>query len=304
MDTTDDKKPSLLIVDDEPSNVRILNELLHADYDVRVAANGERALQIALSDNPPDIVLLDIMMPGIDGYKVCKRLKDDPVTCDIPVIFITSKVDEQDEIKGFEAGAVDYITKPFSPVVVDARVKTHVTLKIKSELLKNLSLIDGLTGIANRRRFDEYTETIWNYSIRESLPLSLIMIDIDHFKLYNDNYGHQSGDLCLIRVAGCLASSIRRKIDVVARYGGEEFACILPHTHLNGAMSVAKNFHNEILALQIPHIHSSADNCISISQGIATLIPSNYSCPETLIKMADQALYKAKETGRNRFCTY
>ncbi|KJU85858.1 response regulator receiver modulated diguanylate cyclase [Candidatus Magnetobacterium bavaricum] len=302
MDNTDDKKPSLLIVDDEPS-IRILNELLQADYDVRVATSGE-ALQITLSDTPPDLILLDIMMPGIDGYKVCKSLKSDPVTCDIPVIFITSKVDEQDEIKGFEAGAVDYVTKPFSPVVVHARVRTHVALKIKSEQLKGLSLIDGLTGIANRRRFDEYTEMIWNYSIRESLPLSLIMIDIDHFKLYNDNYGHQSGDLCLIRVARSLASSVNRRIDVVSRYGGEEFACILPNTHLNGAVSVAKKFQNEILALQIPHIHSPADNCISISQGIATLIPSNYSSPETLIKMAAQALYKAKETGRNRFCTF
>ncbi|MBF0345164.1 MAG: PleD family two-component system response regulator [Nitrospirae bacterium] len=304
MDITDNKKPSLLIVDDEPSNVKILNELLRADYDIRVATSGERALKITLSDTPPDLVLLDIMMPGIDGYKVCKRLKADPVTQDIPVIFITSKVDEQDELKGFEAGAVDYVTKPFRPVVVKARVRTHVALKIKSELLKNLSLSDGLTGIANRRRFDEYIGMIWNYSIRESLPLSLIMIDIDHFKLYNDNYGHQSGDSCLIQVAGCLVSSINRKIDIVARYGGEEFACILPHTHIDGAVSVAKKFHNEILALQIPHIRSSVNNRVSISQGIATLIPSNYSLPETLIKMADQALYKAKENGRNRFCTY
>ncbi|MBF0338818.1 MAG: PleD family two-component system response regulator [Nitrospirae bacterium] len=300
----DNNKPSLLIVDDEPSNVRILNELLRADYNIRVATSGERALQIALSDAPPDLILLDVMMPGIDGYGVCKSLKADPATEDIPVIFITSKVDEQDEIKGFEAGAVDYVTKPFRPVIVKARVETHVALRVKSEMLKNLSLRDGLTGISNRRRFDEYMEIVWNYSIRESLPLSLILIDIDYFKLYNDHYGHQSGDSCLIEVAGCLASSINRKTDVVARYGGEEFTCILPNTHLDGAVSVAGKFRDDIIALQIPHSRSSANDCITISQGIATLIPSDTSSPETLIKMADQALYKAKENGRNRFCTY
>ncbi|MBF0102351.1 MAG: diguanylate cyclase, partial [Desulfobacterales bacterium] len=256
-----------------------------------------------LSDSPPDLILLDVMMPGIDGYEVCKRLKANPTTLDIPVIFITAKIDEPDEVKGFQAGAVDYVTKPFRPVVVEARVKTHVDLKIKSELLKNHSLLDGLTGVPNRRRFNEYIETVWNLAVRECSPVSLILIDIDHFKLFNDNYGHQEGDACLIRVAKCLARALQRKTDIVARYGGEEFGCILPKTNLEGAVLIAQKFHNEILSLQISHLHSPTHSFVSISQGVATLIPAKNVLKETLLKMADQALYKAKTIGRNTFCT-
>ncbi|MBF0378078.1 MAG: diguanylate cyclase [Desulfamplus sp.] len=297
-------KSSILIVDDEPYNLKILNELLRSDYSTRVATNGERALEIAMSDNPPDLILLDVMMPGIDGYEVCRRLKSVANTQDIPVIFITAKTDEQDEVRGFEAGAVDYVTKPFRPIVVQARVRTHIDLRIKTQLLKNQSLRDGLTGIANRRRFNDYLETMWSCGIRDPSPLSLIILDIDHFKLYNDKYGHQEGDSCLIRVADCLEASVRRKIDIVARYGGEEFGCILPKTDLEGACQVAQKFQNEILSLEIPHIDSSTNGYVSVSQGVATLVPTRKSSSDELLRMADQALYKAKESGRNRFCTY
>ncbi|MBF0203087.1 MAG: PleD family two-component system response regulator [Desulfamplus sp.] len=297
-------KLSILIVDDEPYNLKILNELLRSDYNIRVATNGERALEIAMSDNPPDLILLDVMMPGIDGYEVCRRLKLFANTQDIPVIFITAKTEEEDEVRGFEAGAVDYVIKPFRPIVVQVRVRTHVDLRIKTQLLQNQSLRDGLTGIANRRRFNDYIKTVWNCSIRDFSSLSLIILDIDHFKLFNDRYGHQEGDSCLIRVADCLKASIKRKIDLVARYGGEEFGCILPNTDLDGACEVAQNFQNEIFALQIPHIDSSTNGYVSISQGVATLIPSQESSPDELLRMADQALYKAKKSGRNRFCVY
>ncbi|MBF0302642.1 MAG: PleD family two-component system response regulator [Desulfamplus sp.] len=297
-------KSSILIVDDEPYNLKILNELLRTDYSIRVATNGERALEIVMSDNPPDLVLLDVIMPGIDGYEVCQRLKADTNTHDIPVIFITSKTDERDEIRGFETGAVDYVTKPFRPIVVQARVRTHIDLKRKSKLLENQSLRDGLTGVSNRRRFNEYIEIAWNCACRDSSPLSIIIIDIDHFKLYNDTYGHQEGDSCLITVANTLESLIRRKIDLLARYGGEEFCCILPKTESDGACNVALQFQNKIIDLKIPHIASSTHSCVSISQGVATVVPSQDSSPEELIKMADEALYKAKNSGRNRFCTY
>ncbi len=298
------EKSLLLIVDDEPYNVKILNELLRSDYNIRVATNGERALEIAMSDNPPDLILLDIMMPGIDGYEVCERLKAAPNTHDIPVIFITSKTDANDEIRGFEVGAVDYVTKPFRPIVVQARVRTHIDLKNKSELLRNLSLRDGLTGVANRRRFNDYMTISWNCGCRDSSPLSIILIDIDHFKLYNDTYGHQDGDLCLIKVAKTLEASIRRKIDILARYGGEEFGCILPKTDSEGACNIALQFQNAILNLKIPHSASSTHSYVSISQGISTVIPSENRSAEELIKMADQALYRAKESGRNKFLTY
>ncbi|MBF0476644.1 MAG: diguanylate cyclase [Deltaproteobacteria bacterium] len=299
MDKTSHKQ-SVLIVDDEPVNARILVELLCPNYAVRVAVNGVGALRVARSEIPPDLILLDIVMPGMDGYEVCRELKADPFTQDIPVIFITAKDSEQDQIKGFDIGAVDYITKPFSPVVVEARVKTHVELKIKSELLKNLSFSDGLTGIANRRRFDEYMAYAWNFSARESLPLSLIMIDIDHFKLFNDNYGHLAGDACLVQVSQTLTNSIKRKTDMAARYGGEEFGCILPHTSSDGALALANNLSDNLQSLSIPHVRSGTCGWVTISQGVATVVPSKNTRPDTLIKVADEALYQAKSEGRNR----
>ncbi|MBF0549936.1 MAG: diguanylate cyclase [Deltaproteobacteria bacterium] len=293
-------KQSVLIVDDEPGNAKILVELLRPSYTVRVAVDGAKALQVARSDIPPDLILLDVVMPGMDGYEVCQELKADPRTQDIPIIFITAKDSEQDQIKGFNIGAVDYITKPFSPVVVEARVKTHVELKIKSELLKKLSLRDGLTGIANRRRFDEYLTYVWDFSKRESLPLSLILIDIDHFKLFNDNYGHLAGDACLVQVAQTLDNSIKRKTDLAARYGGEEFGCILPHTNSDGALALANNMSDNLRLLSIPHVHSGTCSWLTISQGVATVVPTRDTRPDTLIKVADEALYRAKSEGRNR----
>ncbi|MBF0496562.1 MAG: diguanylate cyclase [Deltaproteobacteria bacterium] len=289
----------VLIVDDEPGNIRILVELLRPYYTTRVAVNGETALRIATSDNPPDLILLDIMMPGMDGYEVCRRLKADPYTQHIPVIFITAKDSEEDQITGFETGAVDYVTKPFSPVIVKARVKTHVELKKFREFYEGLSLRDGLTCIANRRRFDEYLNATWNMSRRESSPLSLILIDIDHFKLFNDNYGHKAGDACLIQVAQALAASLRRSVDLMARYGGEEFACILPNTTLDGATSLAEKFREGIMSLQISHAYSPTANYLTISQGAATMIPSSDTSPDILIKAADAALYRSKKAGRN-----
>ncbi|MBF0477702.1 MAG: diguanylate cyclase, partial [Deltaproteobacteria bacterium] len=286
----------ILIVDDEPGNIRILVELLRPYYTTRVAVNGETALRIATSDNPPDLVLLDIMMPGMDGYEVCRRLKADPCTQHIPVIFITAKDSEEDQITGFETGAVDYVTKPFSPVIVKARVKTHVELKKLREFYESLSLRDGLTCIANRRRFDEYLSATWNLAKRESSPLSLVLIDIDHFKFFNDNYGHKDGDACLIRVAQTLGASLRRSVDLMARYGGEEFGCILPNTTLDGAMAMAERFRECILALQIPHAGSPTADYLTISQGVATVIPSSDSSPDNLIKAADAALYRSKTT--------
>ncbi|MBF0508478.1 MAG: PleD family two-component system response regulator [Deltaproteobacteria bacterium] len=297
------QKQNILIVDDEPGNIKVLTELLSSKFTIRAATNGEKALKIVGSDKPPDLILLDVMMPGIDGYAVCQRLKADPTTRNIPVIFITSKDSEEDQVKGFKAGAVDYIMKPFSPVVVEARVQTHVELKIQRELLKELSFRDGLTGIANRRRFDDYLKTVWNFAGREASPTSLILIDLDHFKSYNDNYGHQAGDTCLIRVAQAMEASLPRKVDLIARYGGEEFGCILPKTDLDAAFLIAERFRDSILALQMPHAVSSACSCVSISQGVASTIPSKDASPDDLLKMADQALYQAKQTGRNRCCS-
>jgi diguanylate cyclase (GGDEF)-like protein len=294
---------TILIVDDSPENITVLGSLLRPDYKVRVATSGEKALKIAKSDAPPDLILLDVMMPGMDGYQVCEKIKSDQRTKNIPIIFITAKNNEADEVKGFTFGAVDYVAKPFSPIVIQARVRTHLELKKYRDFLENTSYCDGLTTIANRRRFDEYLGSTWCMSVRESLPLSLIMIDIDNFKQFNDHYGHQEGDTCLIRIAEALSASLRRKTDLIARYGGEEFVCVLPNTGTEGVAITAENIRSNILSLRIPHLHSTPTGCVTVSQGLASIRPVCDVSSDTLITAADEALYEAKESGRNRICS-
>lgn len=296
----DSQKQILLIVDDEPGNIEILIELLQPDYKIRVAKNGETALKIIFSEEPPDLILLDVMLPGIDGYEVCKKLKADPCSNKIPIIFITGKINEDDEIKGFEVGAVDYVTKPFSPIIVKVRVKTHAELKKHRDYIEMQNLSDGLTGIPNRRRFDEYLTSIWDLGRRENSALSLILMDIDHFKKFNDNYGHLAGDECLKKVAQTLQATLRRKIDLIARYGGEEFVCILPSTDLDGAVMIAEKFRQKIVSIKIPHEFSNVAEYVSISAGVASITPTGDLKPNAIIKAADDALYMSKKNGRNR----
>ncbi len=294
------RQQTVLIVDDAKANINVLAELLRMDFKIRAVTSGEKALEIAFSDNPPDLILLDVMMPGMDGYEVCKRLKGSAQTKGIPIIFITGKVSEEDEIYGFNLGAVDYITKPFSEVVVKVRVGTHAELKRHRDFLESISYLDGLTGIANRRKFNEFLDLTWNLAQRELMPISMIMMDIDHFKQYNDNYGHQEGDACLIQIAQALSEAVVRKTDFVARYGGEEFAYILSNTNLDRAVDIAEKLRLGIEALQIPHAYSSTGKIATISLGVACLIPNTNISWVALIKAADAALYRAKERGRNQ----
>lgn len=297
------EKQTVLIVDDDSTNIRILTDLLRTEYATVVARDGNTALRIAMSDTPPDLILLDVMMPQIDGYQVCKKLQSNNQTKKIPIIFITARDSEEDEIKGFEAGAVDYITKPFRIVIVKARVQTHVELKRQRDLLENLSFRDGLTGIPNRRRFDEYLLNVGGFAIRECSPLSLIMVDIDYFKAFNDYYGHYEGDACLIRIAKSISNSIKRTIDLVARYGGEEFVCILPRTKPEFALMLAEKIRESVLALQIPHVASPVNSFVTVSVGVATstlISIDNNRFSENLITATDKMLYLAKEQGRNR----
>lgn len=294
------QKPTVLIVDDAPENITILGELLRSDFTVKVATNGEKALAIAASDTDIDLILLDVVMPGLDGYEVCRRLKADPSSQSIPIMFITAKSSELDEVKGFELGAVDYITKPFSPIVVRARVRTHAELKQYRDFLKNTSYLDGLTAIANRRHFDEYLEAVWNLAVREAAALSLILMDIDYFKRYNDNYGHQAGDSCLVRIARQLAATLKRKVDLVARFGGEEFVFVLPNTDTVGAAKFAEELRSNVESLHIPHEFSSAAGYVTISLGAATIVPTPELQRDVLLRAADQALYESKKNGRNR----
>jgi diguanylate cyclase (GGDEF)-like protein len=293
-------RSTVLVVDDQPTNIRVLGEALKSDYQIKMATTGAKAIEIAESEDPPDLILLDIVMPGLDGYEVCKRLKENYKTEKIPIIFITAKNQEEDETKGLDYGAVDYITKPFSLPIVKARVKTHLELKKHRDILEDLSTLDGLTGIPNRRKFDEYLNVEWRRAVRDSYPLSLIMIDIDYFKLFNDNYGHGQGDDCLKKVANALSMSARRPADFIARYGGEEFSGILPNTSIENASVFTELLRHNIEKLNIPHDFSPTHNKVTISIGCATVIPTVNKSYELLITSADNALYKAKSDGRNK----
>lgn len=294
-----EKRPKILVVDDIPSNVHVLSRILKDDYDIYFATDGERALELVQS-RMPDLVLLDIMMPGMDGFEVCTRMKADATTRDIPVIFISAKSEVEDETRGLEVGAIDFITKPISPPIVKARVRNHLLLKRQADLLRSLSFLDGLTGIANRRQFDETMQREWRRCARMHAPLSLIMLDVDHFKAFNDHYGHQAGDECLRAVAEVLAEQVKRPSDLVARYGGEEFVCLLPETENEGAILVAERLRAAVARLDIPHDSSPVAPHVTISLGVATALPVSDTSPEALSQLADRLLYQAKRAGRNR----
>jgi len=291
----------LLVVDDQPINIQALYQIFHTDHEVFMATSGAQALDIC-ANNPPDLILLDVVMPGMDGLEVCRRLKADPLTANIPVIFVTGQSDPADETRGFETGAVDFISKPVNPAVVRARVKTHLTLKAQTDLLRSLVFIDGLTGVANRRHFDESFATEWRHCRRKTSSLALLMIDIDFFKLYNDHYGHPAGDACLQAVGATLKQGFGRSHDLVARYGGEEFVCLMPECDRAGALIKAEALRLAIAQLAIPHAASPVALVVTLSIGVAALVPGEQDQPRDLVNLADLALYKAKKEGRNRVC--
>jgi|GEM_PF-1949041 len=296
----DSKTSKVLVVDDVSENIEVLMELLKSDYKVVGARNGEKALEIVRSKQAPDIVLLDVNMPGLSGFDVCRTMKEKEGTRDIPVIFITAESEVAEQARGFDLGAVDYITKPIVPAIVKMRVKTQLEIKKQRDLLARLSTIDGLTQIPNRRRFDDILLRDWNRCTRNNAYLSLILMDIDHFKQYNDHYGHQTGDDCLKQVAAALLKGCMRETDLVARYGGEEFVAVLPDTDHDGAMVVAGRMRNLIAFLDIPHANSSAAGYVTVSQGVVTTIPRQSMTVQQFIESADECLYEAKRTGRNR----
>ncbi|MFI7801050.1 phytochrome-like protein cph2 [Pseudomonas sp. DD1] len=292
-------RPKLLIVDDLPTNIRVLHELFREDCDVFMATSGEQAISVCQTQLP-DLILLDVVMEGMDGHEVCRRLKVDSATQAIPIIFITAQQQESDEVLGLELGAVDFISKPINPTIVRARVRTHLTLKLQNDLLRSMALMDGLTGVANRRKFDEEILADWRQCFREQKPLSLILVDVDYFKRYNDRYGHLAGDGCLKSVAQALSETVRRPYDLVARYGGEEFACVLPNTVLSGAVEIAERMQARVRTLGIEHSASDVDRVVTISLGVATLTPTGELGFEALIEAADKQLYEAKSGGRAR----
>jgi diguanylate cyclase (GGDEF)-like protein len=296
---SDSRPPRLLVVDDQPVNIQALYQAFAADHQVLMATNGPQALALCASQQP-DLVLLDVVMPAMDGHEVCRRLKADPATRDIPVIFVTAHDDEAAETQGLEAGAVDFISKPINPKIVRARVKTHLTLKAQADLLRQWVYLDGLTGVHNRRCFDERLATEWARAQRSGSALSVVLLDVDFFKRYNDLYGHQAGDDCLRRVAACLRQGLKRPGDLLARYGGEEFVCLLPETPLQGALDFARQLGQSVAALGIEHADSPAAACVTVSLGVCTQAASASGTAQALLREADAQLYIAKSGGRNQ----
>lgn len=294
-------KPLILIVDDVPTNIQILAEALKSDYRIRIASRGVDALRLAQLEPQPDLVLLDVMMPEMDGYEVCRRLKDNPETQGIPVVFVTACDDEADEERGLQLGAIDYIVKPFRLPIVKARVYNHAKLKQKNDMLEKLAMIDGLTDIPNRRNFDQTLDQEWRRAVREREPLGLIMADVDLFKLFNDNYGHGAGDTCLCGVARTMQNVLSRPGDFLGRYGGEEFAVLLPNTDLEGMLQMAESLRAHVEALHLPHAYSPM-GVVTISMGCAVFNPKvdGRVVPMDLVTKADEGLYRAKAGGRNQ----
>lgn len=290
----------ILIVDDVPKNLQVLGKiLLNEGYKVLIAQNGTKAIDIA-KKTLPSLILLDVMMPEMDGYETCRQLKKLSGVSDIPIIFVTAISEAEDIVKGFEIGASDYITKPFNAAVLLARVKIHLTLYQQKKTLQTLSELDGLTKIANRRCFDNFLNQQWNWAIRNDHPIAMILIDIDYFKRYNDTYGHLQGDEVLISVAKELKTVFQRSTDLTARYGGEEFAVILSNLNIDAACDMAKIFCKKIESLQIPHKSSEINKYLTVSIGAASIKPTKDDKGEILIQKADRNLYHSKNNGRNR----
>jgi diguanylate cyclase (GGDEF)-like protein len=303
----------ILVVDDSPTIRAALSLLVKKmGHEVLQACDGGEAVDTYLREHP-DLVLIDVMMPVCDGYEAARRMRAGRPDTWAPIIFLSSMEADQDLERAIEAGGDDYLVKPVSFVVLNAKVRAmqridnmnrklqemSIQLTAVNRELENLSRQDALTHIANRRYFDSYLAQELKRAARDRTELSLILLDVDFFKRYNDRYGHQAGDDCLRQVAGALTAACRRPADLAARYGGEEFAIILPGTHAEGGLMVADAMREGIAKLAVPHADSEVGSCVTISQGIATLLPGAPGSPEQLISCADQALYAAKQKGRD-----
>jgi len=288
----------ILVVDDAPEILECVHGLFAAEADVLFATSGQEAMELAYI-HPPDLILMDIVMPGMDGYETCRRFREQASSADLPLIFLTALGAEEDEAKGLALGAIDFIHKPFNPEILQAKVRNHLLAKVQQDIYKSQALRDQLTGLPNRRHFDDTLIKEWERGVRGCTELAFLMIDVDRFKAYNDHLGHLEGDRCLAQVAAAMEAALPRRIDFLARYGGEEFAAILPATSLLGALRVGETLRAAVEALEIPAPFLPAGR-LTVSVGAASLVPTLRDQVETLAVRADKGLYNAKRDGRNR----
>ncbi len=294
-------RPTVLVIDDQPLNIRAVHQALAQNYEVLMATSGPAGID-ACRQHQPDLILLDLVMPGMSGIDVAQRLKDDSLTSAIPIIFVTASTDNEEESACWEAGAVDFVTKPFNPMTLRRRVQVHLALKLQAEMLQRMAYLDGLTEIPNRRYFNERFAAEAARARREGGSLILMLADVDFFKRYNDHYGHQAGDACLRQVASAFQRALRRPLDFTARYGGEEFAVLAPGGGAAAAHNLAAALRREVHALALPHAASSAAAIVTVSVGVVCVDAWRDQDVDSLLREADVQLYRAKERGRDRAC--
>lgn len=292
----------VLIVEDDPINAVVIEDLLSGLYQTKTVHSGESALALCEVD-PPDLILLDVMMEGISGLETCKILKNKSSTKHIPIIFITSMYDQDDQNRCWEAGGGDFVAKPVNGVTLRNRIKAHLTLKLQTDLLRRMSFVDGLTGLYNRHLLEDVMVRLSSHVNKPAQSLSLMMIDVDWFKAYNDAYGHLKGDECLKTVALMIKDTLQRPTDMAIRYGGEEFLCLLPDTDQQGVKHVANLMLETLRNLAIEH-KLSEFKIVTVSIGLHTVCSSENSLLVDSLAKADEALYAAKQLGRNCFLTY
>lgn len=314
---TTEPSPRILLVDDDPIIIQTLRRALAGLGTLYFASRGGEAVRM-LTAVRPDIVLLDAELPDLTGFQIFEKLRSDPELADVPVLFVTGHGEQEVEQAALEAGAVDFIAKPVRPAIVAMRVKTQLRLKAANDRLRKLAAIDPLTGLANRRVFDETLAREWQRCQRSHHPVSLLMVDVDYFKRFNDHHGHGKGDQCLASVAGVLRGCVHRPFDLVARYGGEEFVVLLPETHTAGVLQVGQRILSTLAAMALPHPASDVSPHVTVSVGASsydgtcasslgvqdetfTVIDPGFTVSDLLIA-ADLALYDAKRGGRAQQC--
>jgi len=291
----------ILIVDDEQLNITALTHFLRQDYKLIAATDGASAI-IEAEKHTPDLILLDIIMPDMNGYEVLSKLKNSVATMHIPIIFLTGLNNVEDEEKGLSLGAVDYITKPFNEVIVKARIKLHIKMADYVRNIEKLCMLDPLTGLPNRRGFDARIESEWGRSQREKKPLGLIMLDIDNFKTFNDTYGHPQGDSLLQSIGEILNKTLNRASDIAVRWGGEEFCVLLPDTDMQGTVKVAEQIRINVMNNSIPFTNDTCTS-VTVSLGANSKIPNTSEVITDFIEEVDKLLYTAKRKGKNVTCT-
>ena len=293
-----EKREKILIIDDSSVQADMLRSILEEDYDIVIAHTAEAGLRHA-RDGLFSLVLLDVIMPGMDGFDLLRKLQEEVVTKHVPVILITSLREAEYEERGLILGAVDYITKPYHPPIVRARVNTHVKLYRYRSQLERQSMVDPMTGVPNRRSYDLSCHSKWQEAIRFRQPVSLCMFDIDRFKAYNDTFGHPAGDKVICAVAETATSFLRRSTDFFARYGGEEFVAIIMGSNAKTALEQLKKIRQAVEDLHIPHA-PEVGRWVTVSIGGVTVVPERGDSYDTYLKVADTMLYDAKRFGRNR----